>query len=558
MFEPTSAATSAAIAPGAAGTHRTPARVAGYIAAAAFTLAAIALIAAVPARAAFPGANGKIAFTRCNTSSCDDGDIWSTGAGGSGPLHLTSGTGSYDEEPSYSADGRRIAFEHCGPGFTVGCAIEVMNSDGTGLKKLTDGAHFDWTPSFSPDGARVVFARSTGSGDQILTVPSGGGALTPLTSGTAYDGSPKFSPDGTKIVFERYIPATTDSIWVMNANGSGQTALTHQDPSASDTSPDWSPDGTKIVFDRLDTTVHERRVWMMAANGANAHQLRNPGPGVGEDQPAFSPDGTQIAFESFRGSASPIEVMNVDGSGSRVLTNAGNREYAPSWQPAAPTLSGSPTITGKAVNGQALAATATAAVGGGATVLQWLRCDGSGQACAAIHGASAASYTLTSADIGHAIRVMETQTNRVGPASATSAPTSSVAANPAACSNAFTGTSGNDTLHGTPGGDLILGLAGNDVLSGAARADCISGNQGNDGISGGGGNDKLSGGPGKDRITGGNGKDTIVAGPGDDVIDAADGVRDSVSCGGGKDAVRADHGDKLRGCEHVVFVSRKR
>ena len=50
------------------------------------------------------------------------------------------------------------------------------------------------------------------------------------------------------IAFER-IQAGVGSVWVMNANGSGQRRLT---PSAEDDDylAAWSPDGKKLAFDR--------------------------------------------------------------------------------------------------------------------------------------------------------------------------------------------------------------------------------------------------------------------------------------------------------------------
>jgi uncharacterized repeat protein (TIGR01451 family) len=148
---------------------------------------------------------------------------------------------------------------------------------------------------------------------------------------------------------------------------------------------------------------------------------------------------------------------------------------------------------------------------------------------------------------------------------------------PGRCANVFAASMRNDVMRGTSAGDLIDGLLGNDVLTGLGGADCLEGGLGNDRIGGDDGNDRLSGGPGNDilkggsgadqidagsgndRIDGGSGPDRISGGPGNDRIGAADRRRDRVNCGSGsRDAVRADRGDRLSGCETVVYVKKKR
>ena len=59
---------------------------------------------------------------------------------------------------------------------------------------------------------------------------------------------------------------------------------------------------------------------------------------------------------------------------------------------------------------------------------QWVRCDANGVNCVAIAGATAQSYTLTTADIGSTIRVVATGSNTGGSAAATSGPSAVVQA----------------------------------------------------------------------------------------------------------------------------------
>src|SRR5829696_2328874 len=57
---------------------------------------------------------------------------------------------------------------------------------------------------------------------------------------------------------------------------------------------------------------------------------------------------------------------------------------------------------------------------------QWVRCDPAGANCSEIPGATASEYTLTGADLGHAIRVRETATDGVGTSTSLSRPTNTV------------------------------------------------------------------------------------------------------------------------------------
>ena len=88
--------------------------------------------------------------------------------------------------------------------------------------------------------------------------------------------------------------------------------------------------------------------------------------------------------------------------------------------------------------------------------------------------------------------------------------------------------------------------------------DRLTGGTGADRVLGDAGQDRLSGGSGGDSISGGRGRNTYSGGRGNDRIEAANGRRERVHCGPGRDTVRADHGDRLRGCERVKRTTRVR
>jgi Tol biopolymer transport system component/DNA-binding CsgD family transcriptional regulator len=105
-------------------------------------------------------------------------------------------------------------------------------------------------------------------------------------------------------------------IYVMNADGSGQTNLTHG-PGGEDNFGAWSPDGSRIAF--TSNRDGNNEVYVVNADGSGLTKLtKNPGTdGFG----AWSPDGSRIAFNSNRNGNLDIYVMNADGSGQTRLTN---------------------------------------------------------------------------------------------------------------------------------------------------------------------------------------------------------------------------------------------
>src|SRR3954464_8707304 len=66
----------------------------------------VALAAAGSASAAFPGANGRIAF---DSARSGNGDVFLMNADGSGPLDVSNDAG-IDFQPAFSPDGTKIAF----------------------------------------------------------------------------------------------------------------------------------------------------------------------------------------------------------------------------------------------------------------------------------------------------------------------------------------------------------------------------------------------------------------------------------------------------------------
>lgn len=194
------------------------------------------LAVAGPAWAAFPGENGRIAFTSWRDGN---GEIYSMNADGTNATRLTNNSSS-DTEPVFSPDGTKIAFSSASFRDSIQ-DIYSMNADGTGLTRLTTNALYlpAAEPAFSPDGAKIAFTNGCMECNQELYVMNADGSgQTRLTINGSYDSEPVFSPDGSKIAFASERDRNFE-IYSMDADGTNQTRLTNH--ASFDGQPDWQP-----------------------------------------------------------------------------------------------------------------------------------------------------------------------------------------------------------------------------------------------------------------------------------------------------------------------------
>ena len=240
--------------------------------------------------------------------------------------------------------------------------FEVMTAaeDGTGEQQLTTSlTHDEYDTTWSPDGARIAFAKDEWSGvygDQavggiFVMGKDGSGArrLTrvhcPALTGVCWDEAPAWSPDGRTIAFHRYGDTGVDSrscgataacsaIWMVGADGTRLRQVT------SGWRPDWSPDGRRLVFADSSTpgdnaaceTVPgssercQSYLYVSNADGSGRRAL-----GVAGSAPRWSPDGSRVVFELRRGSASDVGVLDLTTGEVDNLTPESTSERAPAW-----------------------------------------------------------------------------------------------------------------------------------------------------------------------------------------------------------------------------------
>ena len=164
-----------------------------------------------------------------------------------------------DDQPDWSPDGTRIAFESYRVDDSFG-EIFVMKPRPEGRKNrpvnLTKSSGDDTDPSRSPDGTRIAFASSrgldfnseVGQFSEIYRMKADGTDQLPLTENQEESDNPGWSPDGSKIAFMRSVGGAGSSdydIFVMGSGGSNPDNITDSptlfDADSFDSDPDWQP-----------------------------------------------------------------------------------------------------------------------------------------------------------------------------------------------------------------------------------------------------------------------------------------------------------------------------
>src|SRR5262245_59033836 len=234
----------------------------------------------------------------------------------------------------------------------AGCAAAILagGTAAAGTGATSGPARPDAARAASPATAaaaangRIAFSQwdllpggNLSGHSNVYTINPNGSGRRQLTHVAAAQaaGAPDWSTDGAKIVYESN--QTGDyRIWVMNADGSGQTRLT-DDPGFPDLEPAWSPDGKRILFSRCDDHLHlpfflDCDLEVMNAAGTGMRRLAGGHWTYVRGQ--YSPDGRRIVVGADRGGLlSALWVMRSDGTGLHRITRPSLQAFWPGWSP---------------------------------------------------------------------------------------------------------------------------------------------------------------------------------------------------------------------------------
>ncbi len=313
-------------------------------------IAAAALaLATEPAHAAFRGKPGPIAYSKFvgDELSGGSGGLFAHGPRiGQAPYRLTEGLD--DRGPSFSHSGRQIAFSADRDADTLlgnDSHIYLINSDGSGIRKLTDGPFVDSDPSFFPNGRRIVFGRRSDRHTHLFAIRLDGSGLRQLTNGPHNDSDPVVSPNGRRIAFvsDRDRDGRDDRSDIFSMRADGKRLRVLIDGRRRELDPDYAPSGRQIAF----ASNRDRggpNIFLARANGrhvkALTHSRGDCFAGGCFTNPCFSPDGRHIAALRTTRYLTEIEVMRRNGSRRKTFVEAGTDPEgfgsvvgAPGWGP---------------------------------------------------------------------------------------------------------------------------------------------------------------------------------------------------------------------------------
>jgi tol-pal system beta propeller repeat protein TolB len=251
-------------------------------------------------------------------------------------LHVVDSDGAADEiiktpgaalSPAWHPAGKSIAYsDFTDSGTQIG---EVNLPDESVHLIAATPRGLNITPVYSRDGRYIVYGAG-GERPADLVRYELGSTLPPLplSDGRFENTSPSFSPDGSKLVFMSPRPALTPQIYVMNSDGMKSKLLTPfaKGKRSYRTGPDWSPTGDAVAYEQQNGDF---QVWMINIKSGKMTQLTKF---MENEDPSWAPDGRHMAITSTRGGTRDIWVLDTRTGRFRQLTHVDGARLA-SWSP---------------------------------------------------------------------------------------------------------------------------------------------------------------------------------------------------------------------------------
>lgn len=177
-----------------------------------------------------------------------------------------------DRLPAWSPDGSEIVFQSNRDGLMD---IFIMNADGSNVRQITDSPLREGHTSWSPDGRRLAYNASMEFYWQLYVSNADGTDVRKITNSTYDEWSPEWSPDGQWLLFHSERDSRTNpGIYMMRPDGSDARLIYNAE--GEEWGASWSADGQHILF-ALTLTATTDDLYIMDADGGNVRYLFQEG-----------------------------------------------------------------------------------------------------------------------------------------------------------------------------------------------------------------------------------------------------------------------------------------
>ncbi|HEX6064045.1 MAG TPA: hypothetical protein VFZ04_07460, partial [Longimicrobiales bacterium] len=289
-------------------------------------------------------------------------DLYAARSDGSARRRLTWTPQSGEGSPSFSPDGRLLAFVARREGDERAAEIYVLPFTEPGeARRVTAVARGVSRPVWSPDGTRIAFTVSDSlAGDSAIAKPK---TRTEKLAASARKNDPRVITRLNYIGETSFNQDRYNQIYIVDALQEGATAKRITNGSFGSNGPAWTPDGKSIVYSAAPPKGNyhpdyeqDADLYIIAADGTGAPRNLTPGGRTGlsaavagragtrvpadnfsEGNPRFSPDGKWLAYtrgtlgEHAAAANTQLIVANADGSSPQCVNCAldrGSNQFA--------------------------------------------------------------------------------------------------------------------------------------------------------------------------------------------------------------------------------------
>lgn len=213
--------------------------------------------------------------------------------------------------------------------------VREVGANGAGASRTLPArsGSVNTSPVFSqPNGETLLYAHGYDSGTDLYAVPTFGNdsPRRVTVSRGMHAVSPSFSPDGRRIVFVTNRPGGL-GLYIADADGTNAEALTpfNFGDKSQRTDPSWSPDGRLVAF-QAEMGGATQIYSVSPRDRGSPKQYTNEGR---NEDPSWAPDSRHVVFTSNRTGSWQLWVLDTESGRPRQLTHAASGAKAGAWSP---------------------------------------------------------------------------------------------------------------------------------------------------------------------------------------------------------------------------------